>query len=169
MGRFDFATSSGYPGVELNMSNYAPLHVVAVTALISHPDGRVLLIRNPRRGWEVPGGQVDEGESLLAALKREVLEEAGVKIQPGALTGIYHNLTSSPKLIFSFLGSWVSGDLITTAESLESEWVARDQVLSRITNPIIYERIQDMLGYSKRPIYRFYTTNPYRLLDIGHL
>ena len=32
-----------------------PQHIVAVSGLISHPDGKILLIRSPRRGWEFPG------------------------------------------------------------------------------------------------------------------
>ncbi len=39
-----------------------PQHIVAVSGLISHLDGRILLIRGPRRGWEFPGGQVEEGQ-----------------------------------------------------------------------------------------------------------
>ena len=39
-----------------------PKHIVAVSGLISHPNGKILLIRGPRRGWEFPGGQVEEGQ-----------------------------------------------------------------------------------------------------------
>ncbi len=44
-----------------------PKHIVAVSGLISHPNGKILLIRGPRRGWEFPGGQVEEGENLIEA------------------------------------------------------------------------------------------------------
>ncbi len=42
-----------------------PRHIAAVSALILRPDGRILLIKSPRRGWEFPGGQVEEGENLI--------------------------------------------------------------------------------------------------------
>ena len=44
-----------------------PRHVIAVTALVRRSDGCVLLIDSPWRGWEPPGGQVEEGETLDAA------------------------------------------------------------------------------------------------------
>jgi 8-oxo-dGTP pyrophosphatase MutT (NUDIX family) len=38
-------------------------------------------INQPGR-WEVPGGRIAEGEDLDKHIKREVLEEAGIEIQP---------------------------------------------------------------------------------------
>ena len=137
------------------------LHITAVSGLITGPDDKVLMVLSPRRGWELPGGQLDEGETLLNALTREVYEESGVTIQAGMLTCIHHNLKSPPKLIYGFLGSWVSGELETSAESIETEWVARDQVLDRISQPAMLERTRDMLEFSGRIVYRVYYTDPY--------
>ena len=142
-----------------------PQHIVAVSGLISHPDGRVLLIRSPRRGWEFPGGQVEEGENLVEALQREIQEEAGVTTSIGALVGVYSNIKSPTKLMFGFWGDYVSGELRTSDESLETEWVARDSVLQRISNLAIYDRMKDMLDFSGRVIYRVYTNNPYQVYE----
>ncbi len=137
------------------------LHIAAVSGLITGPDDKVLLVLSPRRGWELPGGQLDEGETLINALTREVYEESGVMIQAGTLACIHHNLKSPPKLIYGFLGIWVSGELETSAESVETEWVARDQVLERISQPAMLERTRDMLEFSGRIVYRVYYTDPY--------
>ena len=142
-----------------------PKHIVAVSGLISHPDGKILLIRGPRRGWEFPGGQVEEGENLIEAFRREVQEETGVTVSIGPLVGIYSNIKAPTKLMFGFLGDYVSGELATSNESLETEWVARGSALQRISHPIIYDRMKDMLDFSGRIVYRVYTNDPYRICE----
>jgi len=62
----------------------SPVHV-AVGILIS-PADQVLITRRPdhvHQGglWEFPGGKVEEGEPVAAALNRELHEELGVAVQ----------------------------------------------------------------------------------------
>ncbi len=140
-----------------------PKHIVAVSGLISHPKGQVLLIRSPHRGWEFPGGQVEEGENLIEALQREIKEESGVNASIGSLVGVYSNIRSPSKLIFGFLGEYVSGELTTSDESVETKWVERDSILNKVTNPTIRDRIKDMLNFNGQIIYRVYGTNPYEI------
>ena len=39
-----------------------PYHLLSACGLVRR-DGLVLLVRNPRRGWELPGGTVEQGEA----------------------------------------------------------------------------------------------------------
>ena len=54
-------------------------------------DGRLLLVRRgrpPGAGeWSVPGGRVEAGEPVVAAVRREVREETGIEVRCGDLLG----------------------------------------------------------------------------------
>lgn len=59
--------------------------VEVVAAVIERPDGTFLLAQRPRGKvyegwWEFPGGKVETGEPLQAALARELHEELGVDV-----------------------------------------------------------------------------------------
>ena len=55
------------------------VHFVSAAGLV-YKDGKVLLIRSERRGWEFPGGIVEQGEAILDGLKREIFEETGITV-----------------------------------------------------------------------------------------
>ncbi len=64
-------------------------------------DGEILLVRrgNPpfEDRWALPGGFVEYGESLEEAVKREVLEEAGLGIEIKGLLGVYSEPGRDPR------------------------------------------------------------------------
>jgi 8-oxo-dGTP diphosphatase len=64
--------------------------MIVVAAALVEPGGRILLQqRAPGRAmaglWEFPGGKVEEGETPEAALARELEEELGIIVDPGAM------------------------------------------------------------------------------------
>lgn len=56
-------------------------------ALIHSPDGRVLILKPTyKKGWTIPGGQIDAGgESPWEACRRETREECGLVVEHGRL------------------------------------------------------------------------------------
>lgn len=60
-----------------------PGYTVGAACLIEH-EGEVLMLWQPHRhGWTLPGGLLGKGEEPSDAVRREVLEETGVQIEPG--------------------------------------------------------------------------------------
>lgn len=51
--------------------------------------GRVLVLRNERGEWELPGGRLDDGETPEEALTREIREEAGLTASVGSLVDVW--------------------------------------------------------------------------------
>ena len=66
---------------------------MACAALFSIASGRVFLVKHSYvAGWHLPGGGVEVGETLTAALERELQEEGNIEItSTPVLYGIYFN------------------------------------------------------------------------------
>jgi ADP-ribose pyrophosphatase YjhB (NUDIX family) len=65
--------------------------ISCVGAVILDTQGRLLLIKRghaPGLGlWSLPGGRIEPDETDETALRREMLEETGLLVEPGALIG----------------------------------------------------------------------------------
>jgi 8-oxo-dGTP diphosphatase len=67
------------------MSSTAPAPIDVAVGILMKSNGDVLLGQRPPGKpyagyWEFPGGKVEPGESILDALKRELLEELGIEV-----------------------------------------------------------------------------------------
>jgi 8-oxo-dGTP diphosphatase len=106
---------------------------VAVSAAIFRGD-RILLVRrarSPARGYySLPGGRVEFGESLHAAVHREVDEETALKIEIVGLAGwrevVPESAGSGHYLIMSFAARWIAGEPVLNDELDDFRWLAPD-------------------------------------------
>jgi ADP-ribose pyrophosphatase YjhB (NUDIX family) len=67
-----------------------------VQAVVLQGDQVLLIKRTSPRVWELPGGGVEDGESLVDAIAREVCEESGVQVHVERKLGIYQRLGFRP-------------------------------------------------------------------------
>jgi 8-oxo-dGTP diphosphatase len=104
---------------------------LAVSAAIFR-DGKVLLVRrarSPGKGlYSFPGGRVEFGETLHAALHREVGEETALKIEIVGLSGWREVVPSKPGhghyVILSFAARWIAGEPVLNDELDDFKWLA---------------------------------------------
>lgn len=93
-------------------------------------DGRILLIDHYRfvsdvRGWEIPAGRIDEGESPEQAAMRELREEAAHSSESVVKLGHYCAAIGSSNLVFHlFMGRGASptGGEIDRNEAMAVRW-----------------------------------------------
>ena len=66
---------------------------LGVRALVLDGAGRILLVQHSYvRGWHLPGGGVEPGETMLQALARELAEEGNIRLASAPrLHGIFFN------------------------------------------------------------------------------
>lgn len=106
---------------------------LAVSAAIFRDD-RILLVRrarSPGKGfYSLPGGRVEFGESLHAALHREVDEETGLRIEIIGLAGWREVLPGASGgghyLIMSFAARWTAREPVLNDEHDDFKWLAPD-------------------------------------------
>ena len=104
-----------------------------VTAAILVKDGKILIAKRKADDrlasrWEFPGGKVEQSETPQACLKREMLEEFGIKVSVVRFLGesIYHYDHGSIKLL-AYLTSWQSGKMASN-DHADYRWVSADQL-----------------------------------------
>ena len=124
-----------------------PRHSVSVAAVIIAEDGAVLAIeRRDNKHWEPPGGILELDEGPLDGLRREVLEETGLHIEPMALSGVYKNM---PKNIIAlvFRCRVIGGSPRTSTETEQVAWLTREEVNDRMSEAFAV-RITDALDFT---------------------
>ena len=130
--------------------NGAPRHIVSAAVVALDSSGRVLLARSPRRCWEMPGGQVELGESIEAAAVREVREETGIEIDDLVFRGIFQNVANSIVSVV-FRAKCVGGTLTTSEESVDAGFFGVSEALAMVTHSNFRQRIEACLDESRLP------------------
>jgi ADP-ribose pyrophosphatase YjhB (NUDIX family) len=104
---------------------------LVVTTLPITDLGEVMLIRRgiePGQGlWAQPGGFLEIDETVRDAAIRETLEETGLRVEPGAMLGLYSRVQAAV-VVVAFEARIVGGAPEVTREALETRPFAPDAI-----------------------------------------
>lgn len=106
----------------------------------------------------MPGGQVEEGESIRDAAIRETLEESGIEIEVTGFCGVYQNVKGGICNTL-FTGRPIGGTPTTCEESLEVGFFPLPVALEMVTWKNFRERIEMCLHPENQPFYVEFNTN----------
>ena len=118
---------------------YPARPVVGVGAVIVGAAGELVLVRRggePLAGaWSLPGGAVETGETLAAALVREVREETGLDVEVGpvvyVLDRIFPDETGRIRhhyVLVDYLCRVRGGELRASSDAVDAVLVRRDDL-----------------------------------------
>jgi|DewCreStandDraft_5_1066085.scaffolds.fasta_scaffold00086_106 ADP-ribose pyrophosphatase YjhB (NUDIX family)/ubiquinone/menaquinone biosynthesis C-methylase UbiE len=125
--------------------------LIAVCAVIRDRDGRVLLARRTDNGlWCLPGGAMEVGETVEAAVRREVREETGLEValDEPPLFGVYSEPRPGARrhvVVLGFRCRVVGGALTPSDETTDFQYV-RPEALPDDLVPTHRQRIVDALS-----------------------
>jgi ADP-ribose pyrophosphatase YjhB (NUDIX family) len=136
---------------------------VTVAAVIEH-DGKFLVVEeiaDQQAVYNQPAGHLEEGETFVDAIIREVQEETAWQFIPDAITGIYR--WRKPEEGKTFVRACFTGTLgeHDPAQKLDegiiaAAWLTRDELLalpaSRLRSPMVKLCLEDYLAGKRYPL-----------------
>jgi 8-oxo-dGTP pyrophosphatase MutT (NUDIX family) len=147
------------PAILRNMPRTPDITVAAVT----ETDGRFLVVEeriNRRLVFNQPAGHVERGETLLAAVVREVREETAWGFQPQALIGVYlwRNPSSGRATMrFAFTGTVADHKAHQPLDRgiVCTHWLSRADLMEReqrLRSPLVLRCVEDYLDGTRLPL-----------------
>ncbi len=134
-----------------------------VVAAVIEQDGRFLLVEEQTADglrFNQPAGHLEEGESLLDAVRREVFEETAYRFEPEALLGVYRWVNEDrlrTYLRFSFLGRVTRHEPEQALDVgiLRALWMAQEEIAAeaaRHRSPLVGRCIEDYFAGRRYPL-----------------
>jgi 8-oxo-dGTP diphosphatase len=98
--------------------------------VILERESKILMVKRKKDPYKdhlaLPGGFVNEGETVEDAMKREAMEETSLEIHPIDILGVYSDPRRDPRkhiVTVVFVGIIVSGDLRASDDAASIEWI----------------------------------------------
>lgn len=98
--------------------------------VILERDSKILMVRRKKDPFKdrlaLPGGFVNEGETVEDAMKREAMEETSLEVYPADILGVYSDPRRDPRkhiVTVVFVGMIVGGEISARDDAASIEWV----------------------------------------------
>ena len=144
----------------LKMKREYPRHPIVGVGGVVIRGNRVLLIRRgrePLKGeWSIPGGMLELGESLTDGVKREVLEETGLRVRPLEALMVLDRVEKNGErvryhyVIVDYVCRPTGGRLKSGSDVLDARWVKREELPGYRITPKAATVIADAFEWVKQ-------------------
>ncbi|MEB2281643.1 NUDIX hydrolase [Lysinibacillus xylanilyticus] len=126
--------------------------IITSGAVVLDEHKRILLKKDPYRGWELPGGIVEENENIKNAVVREVKEETGINIDIIEFCGVSQDIKRNICNMWC-LGTPLNENLKVSKESLEVGFFSIEDALKLIRNDDFKEELLRCLDKDNHPFF----------------
>jgi 8-oxo-dGTP diphosphatase len=85
--------------------------------------------------WSLPGGALEVGETLIEGVRREVLEETGLEVEPAAMIEVLDRIAHDAEgkvryhyVLIDYLCRVTGGELRCATDAVEARWAAQNEL-----------------------------------------
>ena len=103
-----------------------------VNVIITDNQDRILVIKRNSNVefspnlWDLPGGKVEDNESLIEAAKREANEESGLEVKPEDDYFYIYHYPNGEIDVYAFRAKLISGDVRLDDKHTAFRWISKD-------------------------------------------
>ncbi len=139
------------------MSSRLPTAPVMSVSVLCHKNGTALLIKRGKppfkNHWSLPGGKVELGETMMAAAKRELMEETGLIADMSGPVEVFDSIqrddadqVTSHYVLAVFVAKNPTGTTVASDDAVAAEWVSPSDLDDRLLTPGTAKRIRRLLA-----------------------
>jgi len=128
----------------------------AVNNIIVNKEGRILIIKRATRKekaypglWDLPGGGVEEGETLQETAKREAMEEVSLEIEPAQDCFYVYHYEDKDLYVYGMISETNSANVTLSEAHTEFKWISKDEYKNFEYTPSVGATIREFFERKK--------------------